>query len=113
MARPRKVSLSERIKQRRLSSRAPDPQGPRANAPDVLRVAPLPPLPAIEAPVVDAAPESVAPSEPEPVDAMPYLVLGSALQDTGRWPEAHRTYELCVKHATKGMLDECRAMLRR
>ena len=49
----------------------------------------------------------------DPTDAMPYLVLGSALQDTGKWPEAHQTYELCVKVATKGMLDECRAMLRR
>lgn len=49
----------------------------------------------------------------DPTDAMPYLVLGSALQDTGKWVEAHRTYELCVKVATRGMLDECRAMLRR
>lgn len=49
----------------------------------------------------------------DPTDAMPYLVLGSALQDTGKWPEAHQTYELCVKVATRGMLDECRAMLRR
>jgi Flp pilus assembly protein TadD len=49
----------------------------------------------------------------DPTDAMPYLVLGSALQDAGRWREANRTYELCVKTATKGMVDECRAMLRR
>jgi hypothetical protein len=40
-------------------------------------------------------------------------VLGSALQDTGHWRDAHRTYQLCVKNAKKGMLDECRAMLRR
>ncbi len=48
----------------------------------------------------------------DPSDAMPYLVLGSALQDAGRWKEAHHAYALCVKNATKGMVDECRAMLR-
>ena len=26
----------------------------------------------------------------DPTDAMPYLVLGSALQDAGKWREAHR-----------------------
>ena len=50
--------------------------------------------------------------EADPTDAMPYLVLGSALQDAGRWREAHRAYELCVKNAKHGMVDECRAMLR-
>jgi Tfp pilus assembly protein PilF len=50
--------------------------------------------------------------EADPTDAMPYLVLGSALQDAGHWREAHRTYELCVKNATRGMVGECRAMLR-
>jgi hypothetical protein len=50
--------------------------------------------------------------EADPTDAMPYLVLGSALQDAGHWKEAHRAYELCVKNATKGMVSECRAMLR-
>ena len=49
----------------------------------------------------------------DPTEAMPYLVLGSALQDTGHWTEAHHTYELCVKAAKHGMVDECRAMLRR
>jgi len=49
----------------------------------------------------------------DPTDAMPYLVLGSALQDNNRWREARRAYELCVKNATRGMVDECRAMLRR
>jgi cytochrome c-type biogenesis protein CcmH/NrfG len=51
--------------------------------------------------------------EADPSDAMPYLVLGSALQDAGRWREATRAYQLCVKTATRGMVDECRAMLRR
>lgn len=50
--------------------------------------------------------------EADPTDAMPYLVLGSALQDAGHWKEAHHAYELCAKNATKGMVDECRAMLR-
>ncbi len=49
----------------------------------------------------------------DPTDAMPYLMLGSALQETGHWKEAHHTYELCLKSATKGMVDECRAMLHR
>jgi hypothetical protein len=48
----------------------------------------------------------------DPRDAMPYLVLGSALQDLGYWKQAHETYALCVKNAKKGMLDECRAMMR-
>jgi hypothetical protein len=48
----------------------------------------------------------------DPRDAMPYLVLGSALQDLGYWKQAHETYALCVKNAKKGMIDECRAMLR-
>ncbi len=50
--------------------------------------------------------------EADPTDAMPYLVMGSALQDAGRWREGHHAYELCVKHAKHGMVDECRAMLR-
>jgi hypothetical protein len=49
----------------------------------------------------------------DPTDAMPYLVLGSALQDTGKWHEATKTYELCAKIAKRGMVDECRAMIRR
>jgi cytochrome c-type biogenesis protein CcmH/NrfG len=48
----------------------------------------------------------------DPRDAMPYLVLGSALQEMGRWKEANHTYALCAKHATRGMVDECHAMLR-
>jgi hypothetical protein len=49
----------------------------------------------------------------DPKDAMPYLVLGSALQDMGQWKEANRTYQICAKVATKGMVEECHAMLRR
>jgi hypothetical protein len=49
----------------------------------------------------------------DPKDAMPYLVLGSALQDLNQWKEAHHIFELCAKSATKGMVDECHAMLRR
>jgi hypothetical protein len=51
--------------------------------------------------------------EKDPTDAMPYLVLGSALQEANRWKEARRAYELCSKNARRGMVDECRAMLRR
>jgi hypothetical protein len=49
----------------------------------------------------------------DPTDAMPYLVLGSALQDAGRWNEAAHAYKLCLKNAKKGMVEECRAMVRR
>jgi Flp pilus assembly protein TadD len=59
---------------------------------------------------MDAASKAL---EADPTDAMPYLVLGSALQDAGRWREAARAYQLCVKTAKHGMVDECRAMIRR
>jgi hypothetical protein len=49
----------------------------------------------------------------DPTDAMPYLVLGSALQDAGHWNEAAHAYKLCLKNAKKGMVEECRAMVRR
>jgi hypothetical protein len=60
----------------------------------------------------EAMAKASAALEADPTDAMPYLVMGSALQDAGRWREAHRAYELCLKNAKHGMVDECRAMLR-
>jgi len=60
----------------------------------------------------EAMAKASAALEADATDAMPYLVLGSALQDAGRWREAHRAYELCAKSAKHGMVDECRAMLR-
>jgi hypothetical protein len=59
----------------------------------------------------EAMEKASAALEADPSDAMPYLVLGSALQDAGHWKEAYHAYELCTKNATKGMVSECRAML--
>jgi hypothetical protein len=48
--------------------------------------------------------------EADPTDAMPYLYLGSALQETGKWKDGIEAYSECVRHATKGPVHECRAM---
>jgi hypothetical protein len=46
----------------------------------------------------------------DPSDAMPYLYLGSALQDTGKWKDGIAAYSDCVRNATQGPVHECRAM---
>jgi predicted Zn-dependent protease len=46
----------------------------------------------------------------DPTDAMPYLYLGSALQDLGKWKDAIAAYCECVRNATKGPVNECRAV---
>ena len=61
----------------------------------------------------EAIAKASAALDADPSDAMPYLILGSALQEINHWREARRAYTLCTKNATKGMVDECRAMLRR
>jgi hypothetical protein len=48
--------------------------------------------------------------EADPSDAYPYLLLGSALQDSGKWKDGVEAYCECVRHATKGPINECRAM---
>jgi len=48
--------------------------------------------------------------EADPSDANPYLYLGSALQESGKWKEGVEAYSECVRHATKGPVYECRAM---
>lgn len=58
----------------------------------------------------EAVPVARAAIEADPDDALPYLYLGSALQDMGRWKDAMGVYDACVKRATRGMVDECRAM---
>ena len=58
----------------------------------------------------EAVPVARAAIEADPDDALSYLYLGSALQDMGRWKDAMSTYDACVKRATRGMVDECRAM---
>lgn len=46
----------------------------------------------------------------DPDDALPYLYLGDALTNTGKWPEAREAYNQCVRTATKGPKYECSAM---
>lgn len=46
----------------------------------------------------------------DPRDAMPYVNLGSALQDSGKWKDGLAAYSECVRNATKGPVNECRAM---
>jgi hypothetical protein len=56
---------------------------------------------------MDKAREAIA---ADPSQAMPYLLLGSALQDSGKWKEGIEAYSECVRNATKGPVNECRAM---
>jgi hypothetical protein len=56
---------------------------------------------------IEAAKASIA---ADPSDALPYLYLGSALQETGKWKDGQDAYNECVRHATRGPVYECRAM---
>jgi len=58
----------------------------------------------------DAIPAARAAIAADPSEAMAYLYLGSALQDTGKWKEGIEAYSECVRIATKGPVHECRAM---
>jgi hypothetical protein len=46
----------------------------------------------------------------DPSDATAYLYLGSALQDSGKFKDGLEAYCECVRNATKGPINECRAM---
>ena len=46
----------------------------------------------------------------DPSQAMPYLYLGSALQDSGKWKDGIEAYSECVRNATKGPVNECKQM---
>ena len=46
----------------------------------------------------------------DPTHAMPYLYLGSALQESGKWKDGVEAYCECVRNATTGPVNECRAM---
>jgi hypothetical protein len=46
----------------------------------------------------------------EPEGAFGYLCLGSALQDQGKWVEAHQAYTDCARHAKRGDVGECGAL---
>jgi hypothetical protein len=46
----------------------------------------------------------------DPTQALPYLLLGSALQDSGKWKDGIEAYSECVRNATKGPVGDCRQM---
>jgi hypothetical protein len=56
---------------------------------------------------IEKAREAIA---ADPADAISYLFLGTALQATGKWKEGVEAYCDCVRNATKGSINECRAM---
>ncbi|WP_156338054.1 hypothetical protein [Chondromyces crocatus] len=58
----------------------------------------------------DAIEVSRAAIAADPTDALSYLYLGSALQDSGKWKEGIAAYSDCVRTATKGPVHECSAM---
>lgn len=58
----------------------------------------------------DAIPALRAAIAADPDDALPYLFLGDALTNTGKWPDAKEAYNECVRHAKKGPKHECSAM---
>jgi hypothetical protein len=51
--------------------------------------------------------------EHAPEDAEIYLLLGAALQDSGRWMEASSVFARCTREAKKGPVGDCRALARR
>jgi tetratricopeptide (TPR) repeat protein len=49
----------------------------------------------------------------DPADADGYLLLGAALQETGRWERAARLFAECASTAQRGKVSECQALARR
>jgi tetratricopeptide (TPR) repeat protein len=49
----------------------------------------------------------------DPEDADGYLLLGAALQETGRWERAAGLFAECASRAQRGKVSECRALARR
>jgi Flp pilus assembly protein TadD len=48
--------------------------------------------------------------EADPTDAVTYLYLGTALQDSGHPREALEAYSECARHATRGPVGDCRLL---
>jgi len=46
----------------------------------------------------------------DPSDATSYLMLGTALQSTGKWKEGIAAYSDCVRNARRGPVHECSAV---
>ena len=47
--------------------------------------------------------------EADPEEATGYFVLGAALQETGRWKDGAEQFNECVRKATKGPVNDCKA----
>ena len=58
----------------------------------------------------DAIPVAQALIAADPEDAIGYLYLGTALQESGKWKDGKAQYDECVTNAKKGPIHECRAM---
>ena len=58
----------------------------------------------------DAVPMAKSAIAADPSDALPYVYLGTALQELGKQKEATEAYSDCVRNATKGRVWECKAM---
>lgn len=58
----------------------------------------------------DAIDISRAAIEADPSHATSYLMLGTALQSTGKWKEGIEAYSECVRKASKGPVHECSAV---
>lgn len=46
----------------------------------------------------------------DPLQATSYLLLGTALQSTGKWKDGIEAYSECVRKATRGPVHECSAV---
>jgi hypothetical protein len=58
----------------------------------------------------EAVPLARAAIQADPTHAIPYLYLGTALQELGERAEAMAAYDACVRTAARGPIWECRAM---
>jgi tetratricopeptide (TPR) repeat protein len=49
----------------------------------------------------------------DPADAENYLLLGTALQETGQWKRAAQVFSECARKAKRGAVGECISLTRR
>lgn len=94
---------------------APDADAPKADVPDVPEGvdARKEALKALEMGKWDQAiAMSRAALAKDPEDATLYLYYGTALQESGRRPEANQVFKDCVANAKRGPITECRMFAR-
>lgn len=102
-----KVDAKEEAKTEEAKAEAPKAEVPAADV-DALKKATLKLLDRGKMKeAIEKAKEAIA---ADPADAISYLYLGSALQETGKWKDGVEAYCECVRHATKGPVNECRQM---